>query len=355
MSALAGPALARKRAGLPAWEWHAAVSLGSGYNDNVLGFSEKDRVAFLNREPAFRTPIETLDDAQSSLQIRPEVRWRAPMKLMVTGEYRFKYTSRAKNPFTNYQSHTLGLNVRPRVAGYNWSAGFRAFVLPSFYMRVFRDRDFVSYESARFRNWDYEASFKYRFYEPLWLEARAGYGTYYYNRRFTEWDSQYRELSGQASYALPWDVTVSGGYTRRLSANIGKNQTGVMNDIISPDESGDSEYGDADFHEDEVNGMVSALIPWIKFVRTDASFGYRYRRRAYLSNQPILADPFHRGRLDKRGEFTAGLEVQLTRMLSAQGFFSYEQRRTDSPEPIVSAYKDFIRREMGLTLTYAIR
>jgi hypothetical protein len=348
-------ALARKRNTLPEWEWHLVASLGSGYNDNILGFSNRDRNAFLDKQPTFRTPVETLDDAQSSLLLKPEIRWRAPLKLMVSGEYRFKYVSRAKNPFTNYQSHALAVNVRPRVAGYNWSAGFRALTVPSFYMRVYRDRDFLTYESARYRNWDYEASFKYRFFEPLWLEAKAGYGTYYYNRLFTEFDSKYRELGGGASYALPWDITLSGTYLRRLSDNVGKNQAGVLNNLINPDESGDSEYGDADFHEDEVGGTASAYIPWIRFARTEASVGYRFRRRAYISNQPLYQDPFHRGRLDKRGEFTTGISAQLTRQLGVEGFFAYEERHTDSDEPIVPLLKNFIRREIGLVLTYNIR
>lgn len=354
---LAAPAHARKKhVSLPTWEWGLVLSEGMVYDDNVLGFSGQDRAAYVNSPSTFPTPLASVDDLENALQVRPEIRWRAPLKLMVSGEYRFKAVNRTQNRFTDYQTHWFGLTVRPRVAAYPWSATVRAFVIPSFYLRVYRDRDWGTWETARFRNWDYEASFKYRFWQPLWMEAKVAYGTYYYGHKFTEYDSQYREFTLGSSYQSPWFVTLSAAYTRRLSDNIGKDQPGpVFNAPIDPSLVGDSEYGDADFKENEFNGAASSIIPWIKIRRVEVGVHYKYRRRAYMSARPPELDPIHRGRLDKRWELGPTLDVNLIRSLDANLYCAYEQRRVDSPHPTVPLVKDFTRHEYGFALTYRIK
>jgi hypothetical protein len=355
---LAAPAHARKKkhVSLPTWDWSLSLSEGAVYNDNVLGFSGRDRDAYSLSPSTFPTPLNSVDDMQNEFQIRPGIRWRAPLKLMVSGEYRFKTVNRAENSFSDYQTHWLGLSVRPRVAAYKWSASFRTFVIPSYYLRVYKDRDWGTWEPARFRNWDYEGAFRYRFYQPLWLEAKAAYGTYYYGRKFTEYDSDYREFSLGAAYESPWFVTLNAGFTRRLSTNVGKDQAGpVYNAPEDPSLIGDSEYGDADFRENEVNASVSSVVPWIKLRRVEAGLSYKFRRRAYISSRPLLLDPIHRGRLDKRWEISPTLNVNIIRSLDAAVYFTYEQRRVDSPDPRVPLVKDFTRHEYGLALTYMLK
>jgi hypothetical protein len=350
------PAHARKKRALPVWEWGLSASLGMTYDNNVLGFSERDRNSFLRDPGAFPTPLESVDDLETWLSVRPTLQWRAPLTLMVSGDYRFKAVHRVRNDFSDYQTHVFDLSVRPRTTGYPWSARFRVLAVPSYYLRVYRDRDYDQRFAARYANWDYAATFRYRLTAPLWLEAGAAYGTYYYDRKFTEYDSEYRDFTLGGSYESPWKIRASAGYTRRLSSNVGKNQAGALGTV--PDEVGaveDAEYGDSDYHEDDASASVSAALPWITFAPTEASLGYRHRRRVYVTDRSLAEDPFHRGRLDNRGQWQVSLTVSPSRAWDVEAFFAYESRQADSDETSVPLAKNFVRRELGMLFTYRIR
>jgi hypothetical protein len=353
---VAAPAAARKKRTLPTWEWHCSAAVGTVYTSNVLGISEPDRDLFLRDPAAFPTPLEAVDDLQSEVQLHPEIRWRAPHQMMVSTDYRFRDIHRFENVFTSYQTHSFGLGLRPRTTDFRWSLRYRLFIIPSFYLRVYKDRDYNQRESARFRNWDHELSIRYRVLDPLAMEIKAARGTYYYNRKFTEYDSKYYDGTLGATYAFPWDMTIGGGYTRRISDNIGKDQPGATT-LLPTDSSltSDSEYGDADFHENELFVNADALVPWIKFTAVRGGTDFRYRRRVYTTNRPVEFDPFHRGRLDKRWEWTSSVTADIVSGISAQAYFTYESRHTDSPMPQVPLVKNFLRREFGLIFTLALK
>jgi hypothetical protein len=350
------PAQARKRRALPVWEWGLSASLGMTYDDNVLGFSERDRSSFLHDPDSFPTPLETVDDLETSLSIRPTLQWRAPLTLMVSGDYRFRAVHRIRNHFSDYQTHLFGVTLRPRTSGSPWSARVRVLAIPSYYLRVYRDRDYNERFATRYANWDYAASFRYRVLTPLWLEAGASYGSYYYDRKFTEYDTEYRDFTLGATCNALWETRLNASYTRRLSENVGKNQSGALG--TPSGESGiveDTEYGDSDYNEDDLSASVSASVPGIRFVPTEASLAYRHRRRVYTTERSLSSDPFHRGRLDNRGLWQLSVTVRPSRAWDVAAFFAYESRRTESKEPVVPLVKDFIRREIGLLFTYRIR
>lgn len=351
----ATPADARRRRSYPRTEWRLSATIAGVYDDNPLRFSPRDQNDYLGDPSAVPTPLSSVDDFQSELHLAPEFRWRAPFTLMIGADYRVKAVNRMRNEFSNYETHSLGISVRPRVQGYRWSARTRVFSLPSYYLRAYTDRDHGEKHAARFANRDYEAAIRYRLSDALWLEGRGAFGSYYYNRKFTEYDSEYREGTIGASYAFPRELQLSGGYTRRISDNIGKAQP--FNTRLPEDASSfeDSEYGDADFHEDEFNLHGSAPVPWIRITPVDAAVSYRLRRRVYVTERSTMVDPLHRSRLDNRHEITIGTGARIARGLRMQAYFSYEERVTESPVSWVPHVKNFIRRQVGAELTYAIR
>ncbi len=355
LALLPGAAEARRKA-LPKIEWGLDLAAGAIYNSNIIGLSAGDRSAFLSDPNAFPTPLESVDDMENELQIHPDVRWRAPLNLMLGADYRLKFVHRLRNEFTDYQTHSLTLSARPRMAGYRWSARMRIFAMPSYYLRAYRDRDYGTWEAARFANWDYSLSGRLRWWQSLWSEAGAGAGTYYYNKKFTEYDSEYRYGTVASGYDFGTGWSVSGTYARRLSDNIGKNQPGVFNTPPEdPSQLGDSEYGDSDFNEDDVTAQVLSRLGWVIPLPTEVSLTYRWRRRVYTTNRSFELDPFHRGRLDNRHQITVAADVAIVSRLTAAPYFTYDERRTDSPNQRVVQVKSFVRREFGLTLTCTIK
>jgi hypothetical protein len=345
-----------KRKHLPDFEWGLDVSGAAIYNSNLIGISAHDRNTFLSDPVLFPTPLESVDDLENEFQIHPNVRWRAPLNLMIGADYRFKYVHRDRNTFSDYQSHSFSLSARPRVAGYRWSTRLRMFGIPSYYVRVYKDRDYNEWDAARYANFDYSLSGRYRWWRSLWSEAGLGYGTYYYNRKFTEYDSEYRYVSLGSGYEFAPDLSLNTGYTRRISDNVGKSQPGVSRiPPDNPDQIVDTEYGDSDFNEDDWSAQaIYRPVRWTS-LPVEASASYRLRRRVYTTDRPLDLDPFHRGRLDKRGTFTLGLNVKAVSRLEVEPYFTYDERWADSMAPQVPLVKNYVRREYGLTLTYTIK
>lgn len=353
---IAVPVHARKKRSLPKWEWGLSASAAFMYDDNVLGFSEYDRNRFRRDPDSFPTPLKSMDDLESSVTIKPSLQWRAPLQLMITGDYRLKAVHRLSNGFSDYQTHNAGVSVRPRIIGYSWLARARILAIPSFYLRNYRDRDYREYYATQYAQWDYSAALRFRVAAQLWLEGGVSYGTYYYNRKFTEYDSEYWDYSLGGFYEAPYEVQFNASYTRRLSENVGKNQRNALlsgSDSTSMIE--DTEYGDADYHEDDITVGITVPAIWIKVVSTDASLSYRHRRRVYTTERSLSDDPFHRGRLDNRGQWTVSVRMRPARLWDIDGYFAYESRTSDSDVSSVPLAKNFIRREIGLVFTYRIR
>lgn len=345
---------ARTRRELPALEWGLKLGVTGIYNDNLLRLSETDLNAFHRFDPRFRTPVETTDDGETEISLTPSVLWRAPAVTMVNIQYRFKAVQRAKNDHTNYQTHSMSASVRPRVKGYRWVVRAGVFTIPSFYLRVYRDRDFGTYDDARFTNWEYNGELSYRVSEPLWLSLQGGTGTYYYNARFTEYDSDYDEFGAEVEYATPWDPRISMRYTRRISDNIGSTQGSSLEIISDPGAIEDSEYGDGDFDEDDFRIALRTPVKIVKSEVVDASVAARVRRRVYTTDRSIESDPFHRGRLDNRWEVTPSLSWSPHAALDIALYYTYEERASESDVEAVALVKDFVRREIGLGFTYRI-
>lgn len=347
---------AERRNRLPRLDWGLSVSASSLYNDNILRFSERDENRFRTGDESLKTSLETVDDVENEFQINPSFRWRAPHKLMLIAHYRLKFVHRVKNNFTDYQTHSLSLYLRPRVSGYKWVANFSVFAIPSFYLRVYRDRDLNEWHAARFSNWLYRGSTAYRISDRLRLEGRLGYGTYYYNSKFTEYDSEYFEYTGGCSIILIGDWTLQSFYTRRISDNIGSDQITLTAPLSG--ESlvlEDTEYGDSDYHEDDINLDLSGRLRFIKLIRTRAGVDFRFRRRVYTTDRPLDEDPFHRSRLDRRGQLTPSLTFAVHSQLDLLAYFTYEERQSTSDYSGLPPSKDFIRREIGLVLKFQIR
>lgn len=346
---------ARKRTRLPTLDWGLRVGVNTIYNDNVLRLSGPDQNAFRRYDPRFRTPLETVDDGETEFSINPSVQWRAPYTTMIVANYRFKDVRRLKDDFTSYQTHGLTASLRPRVRGYKWQAQIAAFTIPSFYLRVYRDRDYGSYEDARFQNWEYSGEFSLRPVESVWLSLQGGWGSYYYNEKFTEYDTEYTEGGLEARYATPWRPTITARYTRRVSTNIGKDQ--AFSSVPSFDSEQvleDNEYGDGDNNEDEFRLALRSPLTFIKGIVLDGSLSSKLRRRVYTTDRSLAADPFHRGRLDNRWDITPSLSWDALPQLAVDAYFTYEQRTSESDVPGVSRVKDFVRREFGLGFAYKI-
>ncbi len=198
----------------------------------------------------------------------------------------------------------------------------------------------------------YRPTVKLRFRRsPYQIEGQFGREYIYYNNYFTEYDSEGIFWGFTGSYNMPFDLNLSLGYLYKVSDNIGFNQNDQAA-IQNPVE--DAEYGDSSYEEDRYLVKANYKLPFKSPWDWDVGVDYQRRMRFYQSQLSCSDDPFHAGREDVRTIITPGVKFSSSFDIDFEFSFTYDQRKTDSPEPVVPSIKNFIHRTFELTVTYQI-
>jgi len=82
----------------------------------------------------------------------------------------------------------------------------------------------------------------------------------------------------------------------------------------------------------------------------DLQRSYRY----YQSHLPPLQDAFHVGRRDRRDTIEPALSLSPTSDLDLRLSFTYDLRRTRTPDSHVAAIKNYVARAIELTIVYQV-
>jgi hypothetical protein len=333
-------------------EWSLVVQLRSSYLDNILRLSHEDIERFQHDSQPFETPLETYDDWKNELTLQPRFSLNLPWRQRMMTIYSFKTAQHLRNAFLNYDSHTLNVYLRPASSKYPWLLNFRIATIPSYYLRVYYDRDTRGFQAARFQSWQYRVAPRFRFWKPLWIELRTEFETLYYNSAFTEYDNETISwgLGGEYNGLRPF--TFEAYYLRNLSDNIGYRQSGALQAGLLDIPGLDTEYGDASYTEDEFQLEASGRIAYLRGIPLDGSVSSQIRRRVYRTNNAIELDPFHRGRLDWRWRIIPSVSVDFTERLTISVGYGFEKRTTISDVPRVEQVKDFEINQTFVTFEY---
>ena len=83
-------------------------------------------------------------------------------------------------------------------------------------------------------------------------------------------------------------------------------------------------------------------------------FEFERRLRYYQSNLPLNQDPFHAGRKDRRDIIATKVSLSASKAIDLEFIFTYDLRRTESPESVVSDIKNYNSRAFELNAVYQV-
>jgi|GEM_PF-1249013 len=323
---------------------HVDLSVSSGYDDNIFLFSRFE----INRIEAgtvpYRIPYSTWDDWISRFGITLALPWEHANGWETRLEGSAAANFYAINHVKNYQSYAVSLR---QTFGERWWIQTSFSIIPSYYLREFFDRDLRIRAGCDYENRTFEAKLRYRSPWQSYLYPFYQFKTYYYNRYFTEFDAESNTIGLAVDQLITRRWKASGSYRFTKSDNVGGGGP-----TASPTE--DTEYGDANFGEDEFR-LGGAFTPRRLLGKPwEFSASVRLRIRNYTTDNSVQNDPFHAGREDTRWEVEPKVSVDVLRNLTLWASFQYEQRHTDSSVDIVREFKDFVRRTYFVGLEYQL-
>ncbi len=321
--------------------------LSTSYDDNILKYSARDLGRFESNTEPFPSDLTTTDDWINTFGVRLYRDFDLGRSFKFRPYYSGRISLYAVNAVKNTQSHSfLGrLAYRGRL-----HLSLKYFYLPSYYLRNYRDRDLNEYHAAQFDQSRPSASLRLRL-PPYEIEAEYGREFTYYNTYFTEYDVEAYFWDFTGSYTALHDLTISLDYLFKVSENVGFNQPDE-GELINPTE--DTESGDASYEEDQFGLSLIYDLPLESNWIWNVGLGLRRSWRYYQSSQPFMQDPFHAGRKDRRDMIEPFIGFSPQSNVELEFRFTYDLRRTDSPDPAVSSTKNFDNRSFEVTLVYQL-
>jgi hypothetical protein len=338
------------------WDWKDATSFQfqyeGGYDSNILELSDNDILRFEDNQLPLATKVETYDDLKQSFGIRTRLnmpKWWGWRDGSVS--YTFRYNSYAKNPYNDRPIHTVYFTHDI----FNRADVFYSHMyIPERYLRDYYDRDTGQVIGTQF---DYTLGggglqYSPEFLKGLRLSARYEFFTIYYNKYFTEYDSEGWGLRFDARYKLNNTVTLTGILKRRWSDNTGFDEQSQLG--VGGDPQADSEYGDGTYGEEWYELIADLKVRNVLPNRIDLQLMGRMRHRFYDTELGADRDPVHAGREHKHYLFSMTAMTKVWEGLRLGPVIEYELRRTDSPTDWVVEAKDFDSFRAMLSLSYSI-
>jgi hypothetical protein len=326
------------------------LAWSSGYDDNIFRLSLKDIHRFQTGTERFPNPNSTWDDWRNDLGITLALPWKHANGWETTLEGSAKAALYAINHRKNFQRYAASL--RQTFGKVWWVEGSFA-IIPSYYIREYLDRDLDIRTGCDYENRSYVAKLRYRSPWRTYLYPFYEFQTYYYNRYFTEFDAEWSTVGLAFDQILSRRWTVSGSYRFTDGNNVGGGGLTAASQV-TPDTLDDTEYGDGNFHENEIRASIKYKPRRLWKRQWEFSVSSRIRLRDYTTDNSVEFDPFHAVRKDTRWEISPRITVDLMQNLTGYMDYLYEQRTTDSPIDYVREFKDFVRRTYFVGLTYQV-
>ncbi|RKY55084.1 MAG: hypothetical protein DRP93_04055 [Candidatus Neomarinimicrobiota bacterium] len=336
--------------------YSASFTLGTTYDDNILKYSEKYLDRFMNGEDEGRFHIDTYDDVifNTGISINSTFYIFKKRKSVINiGANRRTY---AINKVKNWSYITIGIR---QYLAHRISFKFSYSYIPEFYVRHFRDREWIqvygfepiSFQPYAFSKDNYGFYIQKYFFKGTRIKFSLFYSPYYHNEHYTEYDSK------------NWS------YITRIYQKVHKNITlDAEYQFITSDAKGyDASYQtpettlgpDATYVEDRFSFGVSWKLPKIFKKTNSLNVKSSFQNRYYSSKYRPITDPLHAGRVDKNVRLYFDYRISFNKSLKLKAFY-YRYMRDSSTEAelnkqYISDEKDYTQNLIGLEFIYTLK
>jgi len=338
-------------------KWTLSLSIKPFYDSNILKYSEKYIQRFMNGEDAGRFHINRIDDLtigySAALSFTDE--FFGKMKTIIGSGY--DTDAYSYNSIKTWG--TFNIFYRQQVAA-STSLQFSYSYIPEFYVRHFRDEDWVRYYGYT------EITFQpYTFSKDdfgFWVQQRAPwkttrarfyftYSRYFLNPAYTEYDSDDYTFGFRIYHKLLNNLNIRLGYLYSYS-----DAKGFDEPMETKDNSDDA---DATNYEHAYFTGFDILLPKIFSRANDLSIDFQYRRTFFTTDNYVEQDLLHAGRYDYNYRVFINYNISVLTNFSATVFYNWYAREAGSGSEINNGYisdeKDYTQYRIGVSFNYLIK
>ncbi len=330
--------------------------LASTYDNNILKYSTKYLERFINNEDEGRFHINAYDD----IIVNPTL----------SSSYTFKLFGKRKSKI-NLDLSTKKYIVNNIKSFSSFTIGFRQYItkrasfklyysyIPSFYIRHFRDEDWVdvygytpeSFVPMGFSKDSYNFWVQNTFFKNTRIMFSMAYLKYYYNEHFIEYDSKNMAYGLKLYQPVTNKIKIIAGYQF------------VSSDAKAFDEIGEtketSDDSDGSYLEDIFIIGLNYKLPRIHKMSNYFDIDCRIQKRYFSSTHYLEIDPTHAGRVDDNYRIYSKYTIRLNKKYKLTAFYNYLYRSTttlaEENVEYLSNEKDYKQFQVGLKLTYTFK
>jgi hypothetical protein len=349
-------ALAQKKSKKKSVQYEAELSFATIYDDNILKYSEKYLDRFMNNKDPGRFHIDTYDDVILYQSADLSATFRIFKNLKSKINFDINNNLYVVNGIKNWYYATLGFQQY-----LTKRASLKVFYtyLPDFYVRHFRDEDWVeiygytpiTFVPFSFSKDNYGFWIQNTFFKSTRVRLSFDYSSYYYNKHYTEYDSK-NFLYGINLYQTVFDkLRLEIGYHFLTSDAKGYDGPGETKEY--------SNDADASFEEDGFSFGVTWELPRLKKMNHDLDMEFDFEKRYFTTTHYVEMDPEHAGRVDNCVQASVTYNFELSKSWKLSAFYNFFFRDTYTSsnynKAYLSAEKDFRQNQIGLKAIYYLK
>lgn len=332
------------------------VGFTTTYDDNILKYSDKYLTRFLNQQDEGRFHIETYDDVilQPSVGLSASYRVFGKMRSEFNADFSRRFY--VVNDIKNWNFFALGYRqYLTKKASFKLTYSY----IPEFYIRHFRDEDWVKVYGFTPETF-VPMSFSKDFY-GFWIQntfgrntvvrGSASYSQYFYDKNYTEYDSKDQSFGIKVNQPLNKNIRLELGYELTLSDAKGYDMPGETKET--------STNSDASFVDDTYTARISAKLPKVFKMDNSISIEGEFAKRYFTSKHYLEVDPTHAGRVDDVYVFSVNYDLAINKSFGCSAFYNFFMRDSNTTAPenqeYVSAEKDYKQNQVGISVNYNIK
>lgn len=337
-------------------KWALTLSINPYYDSNVLKYSDKYIQRFKNREDPGRFHINRIDDLTIGYSAGLTFSDKFIGKLRTTLGAGYDTDAYTYNSVKTWA--TFELFFRQQITK-STSAQFSYSFIPEFYVRHFRDDDWVyyyGYTEIAFQPYTFSKdNFSFWVHQILpWRTTRARlyftYSRYFLNEAYTEYDSNDYMFGFRIYQTLMKNLQITFGYLYTNSDAKGYDEPTETRDLS--DDSDATNYEHTYFAGFKLNFPEIFSRP--NYLRTN----FQYQRTFFTTEEFVEIDPLHAGRYDYNYRLFLNYNLILIKNLSATLFYNWYMREAGSPseynDEYISDEKDYTQYRLGVSFNYLI-
>jgi len=333
--------------------WEAEISINPYYDSNILKYSDKYIDRFVNLQDAGRFQINRYDDLVTKFAMGLSYSNKFLKKLETTFSADFGYYKYSFNPVKNWVRYSVGWRQDFFLKS---SFMFSYSYIPHFYVRQFRDEDWVTvygytpitYKPYEFAKDDFSFWIQRSFIKNTRVRGYFSFMRYYLDPNNTEYDSKDYLYGIRVYQKISKIIDIYAGYKYIYSDAKGYDEPGETKQT--------SDDVNATNYSHDYSAGISYKLPKLLKMNSSVSLNVDYERCFFTTDNFYELDPIHAGRHDKVYNITFTYNFILPRNIQMSVYYSLNDRVTGTPAAANAEYisdeKSYDQYQTGIQINY---